>query len=58
MKVTLYSNGFTLNDGPIRLYTDPQNKLFMEQLKKGYTPKELRAQYPGDIDVALEDKTY
>ncbi len=57
VKITLYANGFTVNDGPFRDYKDPANKSFMEQLRNSRIPKELQAQYKGDLDVALEDKT-
>jgi len=47
-----------INDGEFRDYSNPQNKAFLDTLKKGKVPKELQAQYKGDLDVSLEDKTY
>ncbi len=35
-KVTLYRNGFTVDDGAFRDYNDPANKKFMAELNKGY----------------------
>ena len=35
-KVTLYRNGFTVDDGQFRDYNDPANKKFMAELNKGY----------------------
>jgi hypothetical protein len=54
----MYANGFTVNDGPLRLYSEPENKEFMEQLQNGKKPKELAAQYKGQIDIAVANKTY
>ena len=42
VKLTLYANGFTVDDGEFRDYNEPQNKEFMEEVKKGYVPKELQ----------------
>ena len=35
-KITLYSNGFTMNDGPFRKFDDPVNQQFIDSLKNGY----------------------
>ena len=35
--ITLYSNGFIVNDGSFRDYNDPTNKKFMEDINKGYS---------------------
>ena len=35
-KITLYRNGFTIDDGEFRAYNDPANKKFMAELNKGY----------------------
>ena len=32
MNIKLYRNGFTLNDGPLRPFSDPQNKQFMDSI--------------------------
>ena len=34
--IKLYKNGFTVNDGELRLYDDPENKLFLTSIRKGY----------------------
>lgn len=34
-KITLYRNGFTIDNGPFRDYNDPKNKKFMAELNKG-----------------------
>ena len=68
--ITLYSNGFIVNDGSFRDYNDPTNKKFMEDLNKGYSlwisndlhyfkrvvPQELKNKFPNGLSVALADK--
>ncbi|KAH9257880.1 hypothetical protein BASA81_003899 [Batrachochytrium salamandrivorans] len=50
--VTLYANGFTLNDGPLRTVDDPQNKQFLENLQQGYCPPELVENgKPADVQI-------
>jgi UBX domain-containing protein 1 len=56
LKITLYSNGFVVGDGPFRDYEGPENKQFMKELNEGYVPNEIRGKYPGGISVGLEDK--
>eukprot|EP00826_Nyctotherus_ovalis_P044176 TRINITY_DN4757_c0_g1_i3.p1 TRINITY_DN4757_c0_g1~~TRINITY_DN4757_c0_g1_i3.p1 ORF type:complete len:172 (+),score=30.92 TRINITY_DN4757_c0_g1_i3:362-877(+) len=58
IKVTVYSNGFTLNDGPFRDYKEEANKVFIQQLRAGKVPAELASKFKGDLEVDLEDKTY
>ena len=40
IKLTLYKNGFTINDGEFRDKNLPQNKKFMEDVEKGEIPRE------------------
>jgi UBX domain-containing protein 1 len=42
VKITLYANGFCIDEGDFRDYNEPQNKEFMEDVKKGIVPKELQ----------------
>ena len=37
--VTLYKNGFTVNDGPLRDKTSPVNAKFLADLEKGQAPQ-------------------
>ncbi|CAJ2653676.1 unnamed protein product [Trifolium pratense] len=39
--VTFWRNGFSVNDGPLRRFEDPQNASFLESIKKSECPKEL-----------------
>lgn len=56
LKITLYSNGFTIDDGEFRPYDAPENKQFMKELNEGYVPREIQQKYKGSVGVALEDK--
>lgn len=55
VKITLYKNGFTVNDGPIRDVTTPENILFLQTLDRGEVPVELAVK-GRNLDVSLEDK--
>ncbi|KAL5578752.1 hypothetical protein UlMin_011194 [Ulmus minor] len=39
--IVFWSNGFTVNDGPLRSLEDPENAHFLESIKKSECPKEL-----------------
>ena len=56
LRITLYSNGFVVGDGPFRAYDAPENKEFMKELNDGYVPNELREKYKDGLSVGLEDK--
>lgn len=56
LKITLYSNGFQIDDGPLREYNIPENQQFMKELNKGYVPKEIQNKYKGGVSVGLSDK--
>lgn len=38
----LWKDGFTLNDSELRLYTDPENREFLDTIKRGEIPAEIR----------------
>jgi UBX domain-containing protein 1 len=57
VSITLYANGFSVNDGPFRNYTDPENQTFMAQLNQGRVPQELLSITRGrPTAVSLQDK--
>ena len=56
MHITFYSNGFTVDDGEFRDYEDPINKEFMEDVKKGYLPKELAQKFGRNVGIAVQDR--
>ncbi|XXG74249.1 hypothetical protein AAC387_Pa07g3018 [Persea americana] len=39
--IVFWSNGFTVNDGPLRRLDDPENAPFLESIRKSECPKEL-----------------
>ena len=57
VKITLYANGYVVDEGELQQYDTEEGKLFMSELNKGYIPEPLRKKYPGKkLGVALEDK--
>lgn len=57
LKISLFSNGFTVDDGELRDYKTEENKKFINELTEGYVPREIMAKYKGaKVDVQLEDK--
>jgi UBX domain-containing protein 1 len=54
-KITLYRNGFTVDDGPFRDLESPENKKFIASLSDGYIPRELQG---GDkeVHIGLDDR--
>ena len=56
VRITVYQNGFVVDDGEFRVYDTPENKEFMKELNEGYVPKELRKKYDKPVGVALEDR--
>lgn len=39
--IYFWSDGFTVNDGPLRSFDDPENTSFLESIRKSECPKEL-----------------
>ncbi|XP_030345026.1 UBX domain-containing protein 2A isoform X2 [Strigops habroptila] len=55
--IKLWKNGFTVNDGELRSYTDVANQQFLDSIKKGELPFELRKLFDKEeVDVKVEDK--
>ncbi|NWX22628.1 UBX2A protein, partial [Aegotheles bennettii] len=55
--IKLWKNGFTVNDGELRSYTGVANQQFLDSIKKGELPSELRKAFDKEeIDVKVEDK--
>jgi len=54
--VTLYRNGFIVDDGPFRPLSDPLNKKFMDEMAQGRCPAELQEGRTDAVHVALQDK--
>lgn len=51
----LWQNGFSVNDEDLRLYTDPQNRDFLECIRRGEIPSEFRQDNNEFIHLAMED---
>ncbi|XP_070789118.1 UBX domain-containing protein 2A [Pituophis catenifer annectens] len=55
--ITLWKNGFTINDGELRSYTDVANQRFLDSIKKGQLPLELQKICDKEeVDVKVDDK--
>ncbi|KFP24176.1 UBX domain-containing protein 2A, partial [Colius striatus] len=57
--IKLWKNGFTVNDGELRSYSDVANQQFLDSIKKGELPFELRKDFDKEeVDVKVEDKKH
>lgn len=56
IKIELLSDGFTLDGGPLRLYTQPLSAAFFRDIMDGYFPSEFKTDYPEGIVLMVEDK--
>lgn len=56
IKLTIYKNGFTINDGEFRDKKTPENKKFMEEIEKGLIPQELIKKGYSDLGVEVDDR--
>mmetsp|Transcript_25887 Transcript_25887/g.37101 ORF Transcript_25887/g.37101 Transcript_25887/m.37101 type:complete len:256 (-) Transcript_25887:1955-2722(-) len=56
--ITMYRDGFTVDDGPYRRLDDPSNEEFLSSLARGLTPRELVSDNGtrSNIAVGLVDK--
>ncbi|XP_039604302.1 UBX domain-containing protein 2A [Polypterus senegalus] len=54
--VKLWKNGFTVNDGSLRSYTDTEDQQFLESIKRGELPHELERSFPEEeLEVKVKD---
>lgn len=56
LKKTCYfwKDGFLIDDGPLYRYDDPQNRIYIEQMKQGNAPMHLFGVQPGqNIDISI-----
>lgn len=55
--LSMWRNGFTVDDGPLRPYDDPENTAFLNSIMRNQTPMELVRQHRGkEIDLKIERK--
>mmetsp|Transcript_6065 Transcript_6065/g.8572 ORF Transcript_6065/g.8572 Transcript_6065/m.8572 type:complete len:270 (-) Transcript_6065:960-1769(-) len=55
-QITMYRNGFTIDDGPFRSLEDPANLPFLRDVSRGLVPRELEQQGQGAFDLELVDR--
>lgn len=53
--IKLWSNGLSINEGSLRPYDEPENQAFLNSIKRGEIPAELRKQGHMPVHVDLED---
>ena len=52
----MWRDGFSVDDGDIRLYNDPQHREFLQCVMKGQIPPELvKEAKGGEVNVDMED---
>ena len=56
IKLTVYRNGFIIDDGQFRDLNLPENKKFMSEVDKGIIPEELVMKGYKELGIFLEDK--
>ena len=56
IKITLYKNGFIINNGKFREKSIPENRKFMKEVEKGDIPEELILNEPGNFELSYVDK--
>ena len=55
--LTFWRNGFSLDDGPLRSFEDPDNAAFLANIRQGRVPPELKAQFGQAVNLAVADKS-
>lgn len=56
IKLTVWKNGFQIDDGEFRGLDDPENQKFMEEVDKGYIPQELVSKGFKELGIMKDDK--
>ncbi|KAJ8708672.1 hypothetical protein PYW08_010054 [Mythimna loreyi] len=57
VRLRLYREGFTVDSGPLRHYTDPDHADFLNCIRRGEIPPELSGS-GGEVRVSLEDRRH
>lgn len=56
MVLKMWRNGFSVDDGPLRSYRDPENANFLSSIRRGEIPDELLAlAHGGEVNLNMED---
>ncbi|XP_050356756.1 NSFL1 cofactor p47 [Nymphalis io] len=62
VRLRLYREGFSVDGGPLRHYTDPENAEFLSCIRRGEIPSELSGAGPGgpggEVRLSLEDRRH
>ncbi|XP_022672602.1 NSFL1 cofactor p47-like isoform X6 [Varroa jacobsoni] len=57
--ISLWHDGFTVDNGPLRRYDTPEGKEFIDSIKSGVIPPELYSMAnSGEVSVDLNDRRY
>ena len=56
IKITLFKNGFIINNGKFREKSIPENHKFMKEVEKGDIPEELILNEPGNFELSYVDR--
>jgi hypothetical protein len=54
--LTLHNEGFTVNDGALRKYSEPESGFFIQDIVDGFFPGEFRAKYPMGVKLEVNDR--
>ncbi|KJE93736.1 UBX domain-containing protein 2B [Capsaspora owczarzaki ATCC 30864] len=55
-RLTFWRDGFSVDDGPLRRFDDPQNAAFLADIQQGVAPRELIGNTnPGEVSISLVD---
>ncbi|XP_031831698.1 NSFL1 cofactor p47 isoform X2 [Nomia melanderi] len=56
----LWKNGFTVNDSDLRSYNDPENRKFLDTIKRGEIPPEIRQEIVRSTEawIDMEDRRH
>mmetsp|Transcript_32415 Transcript_32415/g.62287 ORF Transcript_32415/g.62287 Transcript_32415/m.62287 type:complete len:340 (+) Transcript_32415:303-1322(+) len=57
LPLVMFRDGFQLKGGPLRLFTQPNNRNFVQDILDGYFPYELKNEFPEGVPFQLIDKT-
>ncbi|TMS37524.1 hypothetical protein L596_004437 [Steinernema carpocapsae] len=56
VSLNLWTNGFSIDDGPLRSFEEPQNRQFMTEMMQGKVPAELAVKYGPNLDLRMKQK--
>lgn len=57
-EIVFWRQGFTVGEGPLQRYDDPENQLVLQELKRGRVPVSmLGVEFGQDVDVSVVKKT-